>query len=373
MRGWSTRVSKDLFTEIYRKHTALEHTVRGLEHNEYAFMHSGTAVPAHTAGEGVFYWDTDSDDLYVNSDGATAWQFIAGASGAASHQVLSSTHLDSAAAAVARGALITGQGTATARWTRLVHPGTAGWALTTDGDDAMWDATPTWTDSHTWDKGADDSPKTVYITGSDDSFEFFAENNATPGDSDFVVKLPAADDGSKFIWRDSGDVDVAYVDADGNTTQRGEWHLFGVDDTLGAHLGVYGDAAGSDGGEILLFLAGSYDAVFQHWLIDVYRDDLRILRSDVAVTNTFTAEGQLQLSATGGTGGLLIGGDAQWYRAAADLMQTPDDLHCEAYQTDEKVRAQLVASHTAMGQTHGLGGMVGITTVAALMTTVTVT
>jgi len=35
---------------------------------------------------------------------------------------------------------------------------------------------------------------------------------------------------------------------------------------------------------------------------------------------------QLRLSQTGSAAGLLIGGDAQWYRSAADVMRTPDSL-----------------------------------------------
>lgn len=35
---------------------------------------------------------------------------------------------------------------------------------------------------------------------------------------------------------------------------------------------------------------------------------------------------QLRLSTTGSAAGLLIGGDAQWYRSAADVMRTPDSL-----------------------------------------------
>jgi len=35
---------------------------------------------------------------------------------------------------------------------------------------------------------------------------------------------------------------------------------------------------------------------------------------------------QLRLSQTGSAAGLLIGGDAQWYRSAADIMRTPDSL-----------------------------------------------
>jgi len=216
--------------QVYRQMRALERRVNS--RNEYSSMHTGTAVPDHTAAEGVFFWDTVGDDLYVNSDGATAWQYIAGGSGAASHQILSSTHLDSTAAAVQRGDLMSGQGTATITWQRLAHPGAAGYALTTDADDVVWDQTPTWTGDHTWDDDAGDSPAIHFVGGSnDDTFSLWLEDDGTAGDSDFVVKFPAADTDSRFIWRDEGDSNVAYVDAAGNADF--EAHL-----AVGASAGI---------------------------------------------------------------------------------------------------------------------------------------
>lgn len=39
----------------------------------------GAGAPSHTAPEGTAYWDTTNNNLYVNSDGATTWQSIGGA------------------------------------------------------------------------------------------------------------------------------------------------------------------------------------------------------------------------------------------------------------------------------------------------------
>jgi len=39
---------------------------------------SGAGAPSASAALGEFYYDTTNDDLYVNSDGATAWQLIGG-------------------------------------------------------------------------------------------------------------------------------------------------------------------------------------------------------------------------------------------------------------------------------------------------------
>jgi len=70
-------------------------------------------------------------NLYWN--GATV---ASSSGGPALHTLLSSTHSDSSAAAVARGALITGQG-GTPAWTRL-SVGAAGTVLRSDGTDVAW-------------------------------------------------------------------------------------------------------------------------------------------------------------------------------------------------------------------------------------------
>ena len=96
----------------------------------------GRGAPSHEAAEGWRYWDKDSDELYVNNDGANGWTLIGGGGGGGSapHNILSSVHTDSTAASVARGDLITGQGSDPA-WERL--PLGDG-VLMSDGVDAFW-------------------------------------------------------------------------------------------------------------------------------------------------------------------------------------------------------------------------------------------
>ncbi len=67
--------------------------------------------------------------------------------------------------------------------------------------------------------------------------------------------------------------------------------------------------------------------------------------SDSVIINHFTAEGQLQLSGQGSAAGLLLGGDAQWYRADADLMATDDDLQVDGILT--RARKPIVAKSGA--------------------------
>jgi len=45
---------------------------------------------------------------------------------------------------------------------------------------------------------------------------------------------------------------------------------------------------------------------------------------------TLTGAGQLQVSTTGSSAGILLGGDAQLYRSAADVLRTPDSLTVDA-------------------------------------------
>lgn len=55
-----------------------DHLPQGVDPSQALIVGSG--VPAGRASEGTQYWDTANDDLYVNKDGATAWQLIGGAS-----------------------------------------------------------------------------------------------------------------------------------------------------------------------------------------------------------------------------------------------------------------------------------------------------
>jgi len=95
------------------------------------------------------------------------------------------------------------------------------------------DAAFAWTNDHSWDAGTGDSPTLTWITGSDDQFSIWAENDATPGHSDLVVKLPGADADSGLIVRDSGDTDASRLDAAGNIhLLKGTMHnIYGAGDT----------------------------------------------------------------------------------------------------------------------------------------------
>lgn len=62
-----------------------------------------------------------------------------------------------------------------------------------------------------------------------------------------------------------------------------------------------------------------YEATGTQW-----NDTASLLYSDA---------GQLQATTTGSAAGLLLGGDAQWYRSAADTMRTPDALVVDSTST----------------------------------------
>lgn len=86
-----------------------------------------SGLPADTASRlynvsGTLYWN-----------GATV---ASGGGGGGAHNLLSSTHSDTTAAGVLRGAIITGQGV-TPAWARLAA-GTAGQVLRSDGTDVAW-------------------------------------------------------------------------------------------------------------------------------------------------------------------------------------------------------------------------------------------
>lgn len=101
----------------------------------------------------------------------------------------------------------------------------------------------------------------------------------------------------------------------------------GADDVTRGRVRVFGPATGSNaGGALELYLAFDHHGVFHNWTIDIDSDDMRFFTSDAAVINKMTAEGQLQLSVQGSAGGLLLGGDVQLYRSAADILYIPDSV-----------------------------------------------
>jgi fibronectin-binding autotransporter adhesin len=120
------------------------------------------------------------------------------------------------------------------------------------------------------------------------------------------------------------------IGADGNITTTGNLSVtgntrIGVADTTQGVLSLSGSTT-TEGGEIALDLAADSDGTFNHYVIDTYQDDLRFFPSNAAYTNVMTAEGQLQLPAIGSGTGVLIGGDTQLYRSAANVLTTPDSL-----------------------------------------------
>lgn len=106
-----------------------------------------------------------------------------------------------------------------------------GSGLERDGTDLRVDedAAFTWTALHTHtaniilDDGAGDSPQLQFIGGSnDDAVLMYLVDNAVVGNSDLVIRLCAADDGSQLIIQDNSPATVAYIDADGNARFAGK-------------------------------------------------------------------------------------------------------------------------------------------------------
>jgi hypothetical protein len=89
-----------------------------------------------------FRYNFSSSKWEVSNNGTT-FEDLATAGNQPTHNMLSTTHPDTTQGTVARGDVITGQG-ATPKWTRLAK-GTAGQVLTSDGTDVSWAAVPTQT------------------------------------------------------------------------------------------------------------------------------------------------------------------------------------------------------------------------------------
>lgn len=120
---------------------------------------------------------------------------------------------------------------------------------------------------------------------------------------------------------------IRYDDAEAIAAVEGEptLHLagavfIGVDDTTPGTMVLYGDGVASgQGGALVLHMAADHDATFENWTVEVYEDDFRIMIGTVELFR-FKAQGGLQLGITGPSGGVLIGGDARWYRGALNNM-----------------------------------------------------
>ncbi len=94
-----------------------------------------TPAALPTGSAGMLAIDSGDSNKLKYCTTPSTWIDVA-AAGTASHAMLSATHSDSTAAAVARGALITGQGSS-AKWT-LLAKGTVGQFLKSDGTDLAW-------------------------------------------------------------------------------------------------------------------------------------------------------------------------------------------------------------------------------------------
>jgi hypothetical protein len=110
----------------------------------------------------------------------------------------------------------------TPEWALLAHPAAAGYALVTDSADVVWDQTPIWTGSHTWDDGSGDSPSLILVGGSnDDTALIFLDDDAVAGDSDLVIRLVADDADAELQIQNQSGVAQVWADAAGNLEING--------------------------------------------------------------------------------------------------------------------------------------------------------
>ena len=188
--------SERILAQIYGEMESLKRKAEQKTEN-LAYQHAGSGAPAHTASEGVFYWDYTNDNLYVNSDGSTTWQSIGGAV-AGAHVLLSATHTDTTAASVTRGALVVGLG-ASPTWTRRDHPGGINYYLRSNAAD------PDWTSDLTLAAGA-------YVGRTGD---VRVEFDSAAGRLNLILGDNAGSDQVRVL--DSDDTVVAYVDSSGES------------------------------------------------------------------------------------------------------------------------------------------------------------
>ena len=101
----------------------------------------------------------------------------------------------------------------------------------------------------------------------------------------------------------------------------------GVDDTTRGFVDIYGAGAGvGPGGRFRTFMSANHDSVDNFWIAGVNEDDFLIDLENASSIFVLKHEGQLQLATTGSAAGILLGGDAQWYRSAANVLRTPDSV-----------------------------------------------
>ena len=102
--------------------------------------------------------------------------------------------------------------------------------------------------------------------------------------------------------------------------------IIGVDDTTAGVLSLFGDGANA-GGSILLYMGAAQDTTYDDWTfgVKVSTDDLE-WRVDAIERMVLSAPGQLQVPTVGAGAGILIGGDTQLYRSAANVLAIPDTI-----------------------------------------------
>jgi hypothetical protein len=76
----------------------------------------------------------------------------------------------------------------------------------------------------------------------------------------------------------------------------------------------------------------------------------------------FNDSGQLQVTTTGSSAGIVLGGDAQWYRSAADTMRTPDALVVDGLST---LTGAVTATNGVTATTGGFSATAGDITAVA--------
>ena len=128
----------------------------------------------------------------------------------------------------------------------------------------------------------------------------------------------------------SGSLQVAgsqIVSSSGTLSVPGAYATIGSTDSNNGILEVFGDGAGSNNGSLVRFhTSADHDAVFDYFSLNVYNDDFNIGVGEAFTALTITNDGQIQAPVTGSSAGLLIGGDTNLYRSAADTLVTDDDF-----------------------------------------------
>lgn len=135
----------------------------------------------------------------------------------------------------------------------------------------------------------------------------------------------------------------------------------GSDDATEGQLVLYGDNANA-GGFADLYVGDGQDTNFNFWTFGIKSgsDDLEWTVTTPAPATSdrmlLTAQGQLQVSVQGVAAGLLLGGDVQLYRGAADVLYIPDSTTILTYL---RVGANAAPTNTTAGDITGIRALLG--------------